>query len=296
MKTKRLVSFALAVGGLLLANQAGATAYKYITIPDNWPAPVGGKDTVGGVAGETWGVAGHNLGPVGEDNEVEPPANIGQEWDLEAMVLGGGKLWIIGGYNFFSPPETFARGDIFLATSTTFNKYGVNTPAVPVGSLPGPRGDEKIVSNSLFGYEYAIRIDSQTTASWASLSTATDLSTFYKVTNPADPWKVNSGATFTSLGAGSAEFGSGDSAAVKAKFGVDVYGGPKVNGGVFSDQHYWIGVDMSWYGNQAFFAHFTYECGNDTIVGLVPDGGLTVTLLGLGLAGLGLAARKMRKV
>jgi hypothetical protein len=43
---------------------------------------------------------------------------------------------------------------------------------------------------------------------------------------------------------------------------------------------------------QPVYLHATMQCGNDVMWGKVSDGGLTVALLGLGMAGLGLLARR----
>jgi hypothetical protein len=64
--------------------------------------------------------------------------------------------------------------------------------------------------------------------------------------------------------------------------------------------NYISGIDLSSIydplsGGDALYFHTTMKCGNDVMWGKtfgVPDGGLTVTLLGLGLVGLGLATRR----
>ena len=52
-------------------------------------------------------------------------------------------------------------------------------------------------------------------------------------------------------------------------------------------------------GLPAFMGHYTQQCGNDLLIGQygtfnrVPDGGITVVLLGIGLCALGIF-RKIR--
>jgi hypothetical protein len=68
--------------------------------------------------------------------------------------------------------------------------------------------------------------------------------------------------------------------------------------------HYVLGgIDLSWLsgtmGTPVTF-HFTEGCGNDLMIGQttswsVPDGGLTLALLGSSLSALGIVSRRMRK-
>ena len=49
-----------------------------------------------------------------EDQEVEPPSSINggvQQWDLEAMLLNGSKLTMVGGYNFINGVSNLKPGD-----------------------------------------------------------------------------------------------------------------------------------------------------------------------------------------
>ena len=61
---------------------------------------------------------------------------------------------------------------------------------------------------------------------------------------------------------------------------------------------------MSWLedymGNTGAYFHYTMACGNDNLMGharqlsRVPDGGVTVLLLGMAVVGMGLVGRKLR--
>ena len=99
----------------------------------------------------------------------------------------------------------------------------------------------------------------------------------------SNPWRYSSGATGAAVASGTATYVSGD-ATEDGQFT-----GP--NG-----SHNSLTVDISWLAglNSQTIFHYTYECGNDNLMGKVSDGGTTVALLGVCLSGIALISRRFR--
>jgi hypothetical protein len=89
----------------------------------------------------------------------------------------------------------------------------------------------------------------------------------------SNPWQLNSDSMGSSIADGALSYGTWDD----------------------GETHYYAEVDMQWLfdtGNTSFLSHFTYECGNDLMIGQVPEPA-TILLSSLGL--LGMAAFLRRK-
>lgn len=202
-----------------------------------------------------------------EDQEVEPGALSSQEWDLEGMFFDGRYLSIVGGWDFVSINKNIGSGDIFISTQGNV-VYGKTTP-----------------SNSLlnyYGYNYVFDVD------WKNRNYAL--------------LKINTETRIT-LGNGlipsnPVSYDSDDS----HNNGELIYTGDfTYESGLTDEQtgfkggnHYKVsGFDLSGVldPNGSFVAHFTQECGNDSIMGQVPEPA-TMILLGMGLLSISTIARK----
>ncbi|MEW6157025.1 MAG: hypothetical protein AB1813_06305 [Verrucomicrobiota bacterium] len=213
-----------------------------------------------------------------EDNETEPNTIIGQTWDMEAFVVQGTYLYMIGGFDFVNGNSGFKSGDIFIDTNNSFSS--------------GPLSPGQFEPNSSYGYEIVLDLDfSALTYVARVLSGASVLETVTFDQLLSNPWRYSSGDLGT-LASGLLTYQTGlTDAQIATLYGIALSGG----------SHNVVGIDMSWYSNPNLATHFTMQCGNDNLVGkigggiTVPDGGMTVMLLGMGLAGLAVAARRMKR-
>jgi hypothetical protein len=277
---KKIVSLLIAAG--LTASQAFAAPIN-ATIAD-WNA---GLNSFGG-------------GPYGagnEDNETELGTIASQIWDMEAFVVNGSTLYIVGGYNMQAGaagsggstiPNMLTPGDLFIKVG------GGNPPPSPLGVGSG------MVNNAVYGYSYAIDLTQPVGATGSSatayaLNASSMFNTVVYDQFGANPWKYASGGS--SLGSTSIAYASGLSgAAVDSALGTSL----NLQGGL----HNILAVDLSFLsvaaGTQVYFS-YTMECGNDSLKGQygggfdrVPDGGASALLIGLGLAVMSVVGLRRR--
>lgn len=278
----------LAVGILACgvgALPAAAAAYSNITIPD----------TVANASGSG------ALGTGGEDNEVETGNVLGQEWDLEAFMFDANskKLQIQGGYNMVSGQygtgwnQYFYSGDVFI---------DVNGDAVWGNAIGTDYSADAnayfTVGNGNFKWDYAIVFERAAgsgagggvlTGNYSvyQLNGATDLEVFFDANNKSNPFRYSSGGALVQ-GAGGSVLQTQANPALSQGIGVNT-------------THYLLGdIDLNFLagaGTGDYTFHYTQGCGNDLLMGKttawsVPDGGLTLALLGFSLSTLGFMVPK----
>ncbi len=204
-----------------------------------------------------------------EDQEVEPGASSDPGWDLEGMFYDNGKLSIVGEWNFKSTTNGIGSGDIFISTQGGVS-YGQ-------GIIDNSKNTN--ITNS-FGYNYVFDVD------W--------------IVGTYTLWQIDD----TTVVKGAWDFGDGNPVAYvggdndvqvdKGSFSMSTDATAKFLG-FTGDTHYTVsGFDLTGIDgfNHSFIAHFTQECGNDVIMGQVPEPA-TMLLLGMGLLGIGAIGRKL---
>jgi hypothetical protein len=218
----------------------------------------------------------------------------GHEWDLTAFQAANNKLAIIAGYDLQNGYEGQTLGALFIKTS---DPNGNNPPVYGTGNYASGYSDGVTVANSTWGYNYAISFTfTSNNGGTYVISTpgtgATDIMHGSAGGNAGDvsnPWQIGTG--WTSYGNGTFKYQTGLTV-------LDDNNNP-YPGGTFNVIS---GINLGFLQDTAAFLHLTYECGNDNLMGFVPDpAGSNVPipgsllLLGSGLAGLSLTGLRRRK-
>jgi hypothetical protein len=289
---------ALGFGGVMLLAGQAAWAVSDITIPD--------------LGAPSYGSGWYSS--VNEDNEIEYKGNSGQVWDFEKFILddtaGKAKLNVIGGFNFVTGKSGWYSGDIFIAAGVKPN-YG--------GVVSGPAGNGFTTQgNGTWGYNYAIvfnrnnaatpgggtlGLSSANTVSYSvyALGKNDDVIAYYDRYYSSSPFRVVTDG-LTPIDDGVATFGSFTGGSGQGATGL-------LGDSTGNNKHYYLSdIDLSFLAGKSsgdVYYHFTIGSGNDTLMGRsssfsslsiaqVPDGGITVAMLGLALGGLGLVQRQIR--
>ena len=270
---KKIVSLLIAVGLISGASRSFASPVN-ITVADNDPVATTFAPGQGGQGGE--------------DNETEHGTTPGQVWDLEAMVVNGSTLYLVGGFNFLAGEGGYKPGDLFI-------KVGGTNPGFQPLSAPGT------VDNSVYGYSYVVDLTQPVgaTGSFATVNSLSSGSLFDSVAfddRGANPWRYNSGGTNVANQGIGYVAGLADGDPILGFLGV---------GGLTGGWHNILAIDLSFLsvaaGNTVYFS-YTMECGNDSLKGeygggfdRVPDGGASVFLISLGLGAMALVGLKRRQ-
>lgn len=268
-------TMSLFLGVCLMAGTAMASPVSWgtnITIPDN-------------TADATFG--GGPYGVAREDNETEAGTVSSQKWDLEGMFLntGNSEFSMVGGWNFKGSVDGYASGDVFIAVGTA-----------PAYGNPGFAG----TFMNQWGYSYVLDMDwaNNTYTIWVDGVTDVTVSNAAFVANyGANPiLRTGGGTQLLPNQTFSFAYESALSDAYTGFVG-DVNNVPS---------HYRVSMDLSWLatilGNDPanpipVWFHFTQTCGNDNLMGYIPDTWdpvptpvvpepATMSLLGIGIAGL----------
>lgn len=206
-----------------------------------------------------------------EDQEVEPNCQTGQVWDLERFFLNRSTLCKVGGYDFGIGQGLYGSGDIFFDVDDDA-RYGPDNTGSGVGYA---------TLNDTIGYDFALRLnftpnDVYTYTVWG-LTTESTVAVWYGQNDRSNPLRLDSCGFEIKTDT------------FKYYTGLD----DDQVGGLEGFKHYAVAVDLGFLGTDidSFLAHYTYECGNDNLMGAVPEP-TTILLLGFGLVGLAAVGRK----
>jgi hypothetical protein len=246
-----------------------------------------------------------------EDQEVEPPDAKGQIWDLEGFFLNGKNLSMVGGYDFKNgQQDPWRSGDehLYLSGDIFIGKNG----SVVYGSEAGTaeEGYDNI-SNSVFGYDYAVDIDvPNLTYTVYDIDENTELTnTYFKDNRPANPFQLASPGSETIVGQGDLIYYSDKSDDEIAAMGNDANFLSDPEGVYYYSRYRSLGLNSQTHnavsgisldflpeGYGEFVAKFTMGCGNDNLVAVasVPEPQM-LSLIIIGIAGISISGIFRRK-
>ncbi len=223
-----------------------------------------------------------------EDGEVEPASSTGQKWDLEGFFLDGTTLSMVGGYNFKNGVDGYTSGDIF------FSVNGAPLYGGDISSTPSGTWNYRNVNNT-FGYDFALRMDfvAQTYSVYALTQNSVLKEVYFKDNRGSNPYKYVSG------GAAVAGFQNVSFSYLQNRSDAQILG--LTGAGLSGGYHHMVSLNSGFLGSyQNFYAHYTYGCGNDNLMGShtvpptrMPDAACSAGLLGLAIAGLGMIRRRL---
>lgn len=259
-----------------------------------------------------------------ENNEVEPGAALGQVWDAELMELsddsGHIRLTLQAGFNFTtgvaSGSDLYTSGAIFIDVDG-IRRYGNHGPekvdargttdtgvnGANVLFQGSSSGNASKVRNEHVDYEYAVVLD--TAAKKYTVWNLDENERLIRSKNfSADQFDYSNPYTYDpSLDIGPTGNTTGGKYLSSTKANaVPEYTGLSYSITSYSDIegiHYRLELpDLDFLTDTTPFFHWTMTCGNDVMVGgglgvHLPDGGLTVAMLGISFVGLSLARRKV---
>ena len=232
----------------------------------------------------------------GEDQETEPGTASGQAWDLEAFSLQNKTLKIYSGFNLLAGEKPYGLGDLFIDVDGNANWK--------------PGADNHIsgtTDNSKFHYDYVVHWNTRSGTSigigaYDVYKIADNSAVKFKETvfkSGSNPWLLLLPAVIKDQSI--VKVASGRmSVAVDTHAVVTLDDGSTVIGGSATTPHFIGDVDLSFlpstaFGNSKTLFHLTMECGNDSLVGRVPDSGSALALMGAAMSGLAFVGRRVRR-
>ena len=220
-----------------------------------------------------------------EDQEVEPGMATGQEWDLEGVFTYGEnnrQVGMVGGYDFVNGQDGVHHGDIFI------DLHGDYIP----GTSETSNNNEHAIVESTFGYEFVLDLDFETfTYDLIALDDkSTTITPYVDANYGSSPWRYNDG---------------GEVLASDVSFSYDVdLSDADANDFIGGSHNVAYGFDLSFLGDAEAWFHFTMACGNDNLMGYIPENKtatevsepsaiiLSASMM-LGLAGLRVRRKKL---
>lgn len=226
-----------------------------------------------------------------EDQETEPGTAAAQSWDLEAFTVNKGKLKVYTGYNMLTGNQPYGTGDIFIDTNGDAHWQ--------------PGADNHIngmSDNSVFKYDYVIHFTGRkgitVTGAYDVYSMANSSSVKFLETKfraASNPWilDLEHSEGLKKVSSGVMTLTANTNWKIKAD-GTDLIGGTtRMPHYISSDFDLGFMKPGELSGKTLF--HLTMECGNDSLVGRVPDAGSSLALMGAAMSGLAFFGRRNRR-
>jgi hypothetical protein len=220
---------------------------------------------------------------------VSPNCLTGNAWDLEAFLLDGTNLSVVGSYNLKNGYDGTVLGDIFIDLNGDASNYGLT------GGTNSGANTLHTFANSLTDWDYAIKLDYTNSTFKAYKLTDGSILTTEQYQN----WYLNANGNPVSLRvvgesvAASGAFSYSTGLADNASLGYTGWGsGTTSHNKITLDI---AGILHSHVNNLT--THVALSCGNDVLTGKatidVPEpASISMLLIGLGLLGTRLIRRR----
>lgn len=235
-------------------------------------------------------VIGSNLktGPdLPENGRVEWNAVANQTWDLESFTLSGSMLTMTGGFNYLTGMGLIGTGYYKAPMGDIFVYIG----KAPYSITDGPEDHNgPWVGAANWDYVIAFERDTSIGPNYLNIKESSPGSgkVNYGIFGPGS-YQTTAGSLALNTGLPWRWNGTGT-------FGLqaDYFSFTDSEGAHYSLANIDLSSLVAAANGQPIYLHTTMQCGNDVMWGKVPDGGMTVILLGLGLLGVGLMTGRRR--